>query len=469
MSIVQTNYGTSEDPNRPTLEIDRSAFTGDPAAPWDIVESRFNSTMATATEMLELLVGEDGNSGYLGDLNALIEFAAPVISIIGDPIDTSITISDVKTPPTFDRNDLEDFSEFNKTDPELVLLPTIDISDLEKPVTPDDINPTITWNEIALNQDIYQELLKRIKDDLVYGATGLTTEVQEEIFNAGRDRQRRENDKAYQRVQNDIAGRGSSLPTGALLAAISEISAEILEQNSNLNRTLIVEQAELAQKNSQFIIDQASKLEQLLRTTRDNESNRSLDYEKAVASLVLQVYIEKVKLYVAIAEANKMYIEVQVANLEAIVSYNKGLIDQYAAFVNVYMSKNEAVAKNNASLTDVYRAEIAGYDSEVKAISTVDQVKLEKIKTDVAVADQNLRAAIANAQNQLGVYTTESNLKEKISNDMANIANQAMVGALSSVNANASLGYSGGESKSENWSHSDSLSESHSYAHDPES
>ena len=43
-----------------------------------------------------------------------------------------------------------------------------------------------------------------------------------------------------------------------------------------------------------------------------------------------------------------------------------------------------------------------------------------------------------------------------------------MVGALSSVNANASLGYSGSESKSEGWSHSESLSEGHTYNHIPD-
>ena len=39
----------------------------------DLVERRFNATLETAEEMLERLVGVDGNSGYLGALNSVIE------------------------------------------------------------------------------------------------------------------------------------------------------------------------------------------------------------------------------------------------------------------------------------------------------------------------------------------------------------------------------------------------------------
>lgn len=460
-----TNYGTTDDVHRETMEVDRSTFLPTPDAPWNTVISRFDSTLALTNTMLDLLIGSDGASGYLGVLAGFLDDSAPVTSISVDDVDTAMTVATVKSPPVFNKNDLDTFPDFTAPDPNLETIPLVDISSLSPPDKPTDINPTISWTEINLNADIYQQLLTRISDDLVYGATGLTTEVQEDIFNAGLDRQRRENDKAYQRVNNDIAGRGSTLPTGALLAAIGEISAEILEQNSNINRTITIEQAELAQKNSQFIIDQARMLETLLRDTRDKESNRSLDYEKAVATLVIQVYVEKVKMYIAIAEANKMYVEVQVANLNAVAAYNMSLLDEYKAILQAYGIKVEAISRKNTSLSDIYKAEITGYDSEIKAISTVDQIKIEKIRLDISNAQIQLQEQIASASNILSGYTTEASLKEKISNDLSNIANQAMVGALSSVNANASVGYQGSESKTENWGHSDSVREGHTYNH----
>ena len=41
-------------------------------APWDIVNTRFEDTLARADEMLDLLVGTDGSGGYLGAMNSAI-------------------------------------------------------------------------------------------------------------------------------------------------------------------------------------------------------------------------------------------------------------------------------------------------------------------------------------------------------------------------------------------------------------
>lgn len=459
MPLIETNVGER-------VEVDRSWPLPAPSAPWEQVASRFDSTLGMAEDMLELLIGSDGLGGYLGTLNSLLE-DAPTIDVSVDDVNTDIAISNVLAPPVFNTSDLESFPNFTTPDPEFKTIPTIDVSDLVPPEEPTDINPTIEWSEVALNNDIYAQLLARILNDLVSGATGLNAEVQENIFFEGQERQRRENEKAYRAIQNEFASRGSTLPSGALLAALANLNTEILAQNSQLNRTIVITQAELAQKNSQFIIDQARMLETLLRGTRDGESTRKLDYAKALALLVIQTYSEKVKLYISIAEANKVYVEAQVSNLQAIVAYNMAFVEQYKGVIEAHGIKVQAIASKNASLTDIYRAEMQGYDSETTAISRTDNVKLDKIKLDLGEAELNLRASIENAKNLLLGYSTESELKEKITNDMAMIANQAMVGSLSAVNASASVGYTGSESISEDWSHSDSLQESHTYPHDP--
>ena len=464
---VSTNEGYDGDSMR-VMEIDRSNSLPTPSAPWNTVVDRFDSTMYMANTMLERLIGTNMFGGYLGILNELIDETAPVVDIEVDDINTGVAISAVKSPPSFNSNDLGTFPIFSAPDPDLEIIPLVDVSTLEPPKEPDDINPSINWSELPLSQDIYPKLLARILTDITYGATGLTDEVQEALFLSGTNRQQSENDAAYQKVQNDMASRGATLPTGALLGAITEINAEILRQNSEINRTVITTTADLAQKNSQFIIEQARALEAMLRDTRDKDSNRSMDYEKSLASMVIQIYSEKIRMYIAIAEANKIYVEAQVANLQAVASYNMSLLSEYRAMVQVFTSRVDAIASENSSIVEIYKAEVSGYDSETQAISRVDSIKLDKVKVDIEEANLQLRAAIANADALLGGFTAESSLKEKVSNDMANIANQALVGALSSVNASASLGYSGSESKSEQWSHSDSLGESHSYSHDPE-
>lgn len=463
--MTDYNQGSADSPV--ALRVDRSTFLPNPMGPYDVVNSRFADSLQIANDMLDLLVGSDGQSGYLGILNGLIDQSAPVTEIDIDPVDTSFDVSTVKPPPEF-RGELGDFPDFNAADPEIRTIPTVDISDITRPDKPADINVTVNWSEIPISGDVYQYLLARILKDINVGATGLSDEVQTALQTSSIFRQRIANDKAYQQVLNDIGARGARAASGALVGAITEITTEMLAQESESSRNIYTTNADLAQKNSQFIIETALRLETLLRDTRDKESDRSLEYEKAVADIAIRLYSEKVRMYIAIAEADKVYMEVQIMNIQAIVAYNQGLIDQYKALADVFNTKVTAIRSKNSGITDVYGAEIQGYDAESQAISRTDQNKMENIKTKIAAADLLLREQIGNANNTLTGYSTEANLKEKISNDMASLATQSVVGSLTSVHANASLGYSASESASENWSHSDNLSESHTYEHDPE-
>ena len=69
------------------------------SAPWEIVNTRFEDTLARADEMLDLLVGADGSSGYLGAMNSAIA-SAPSVSVPVPDVDTNISlVSSVGGPP----------------------------------------------------------------------------------------------------------------------------------------------------------------------------------------------------------------------------------------------------------------------------------------------------------------------------------------------------------------------------------
>ena len=450
------------------VEIQQGNFLPTPDAPWDTVIERFNKSMATADQMLELLLGVDGESGYLGDLKSLANLTTHSYNITTDEVNTDFNVGSVGSAPTFNRNDLDDFPTLSISDPNLQTIPLVDTSTLAPPDTPDDINPNIDWREIPYNSDIYQTYLSRLLNDLAYGATGLTDEVQTDIYNSGRERQRRANDRSYQTLMNDLTNRGATLPTGALLGALTELNGEILAQDSELNRTITISQAELAQKNNQVVIEQSRLLETLLRENWARQSERNLDYAKANADNILKVYAEKIRLYIATAEAHKMYVEAQVANLQGVVAYNKGLIDQYTAIIGAHSVQVDAISKKNSSVADVYKAEAAGFSAAADAIAKIDQSKIEKIKAEIDAARLNLEGQLAEVNANLETWKAEYSLKEKIATDMANLANQAVVGALSSVNAQAGISYTGSEARREAWTHSDSLGETHSYSHDPD-
>ena len=58
-------------------------------------------------------------------------------------------------------------------------------------------------------------------------------------------------------------------------------------------------------------------------------------------------------------------------------------------------------------------------------------------------------------------------VKERVADALARVAAQSVASWVGATNATAHVSYTGSESRGEGWHHSDQLSESHSYSHDP--
>lgn len=451
-----------------------------PSAPYALIDAKFSQTLALAEDMLDKLQGADGNSGYLGTLNSLItSYSLPVTPDLTVTIDTD-TVGTVTPAPSADLTGVvTEFDPFTVETPVPLTLPTIDTSNLDLVTAPDSsgLTSTINWSEISLNSDIHDELLARIKSDITSGATGLDPVVEQEIWDRALARQIIENDRRSDEIDALYSGSRWDAPSGAYIAAQDELAGDIGRTNADLNGKIMIEQSDLAQKNSQFIIGQAIALEKMFRDTRDSESNRLLDKEKTQMTSAIQMYAERVRAYIGEMEANKIYIEAQLGALTGAVEYNKGLFETFSVQAKVYETVVGAQSKVNESIVGVYEAEIKGYDAEQKAINANQMVIVENNKAMISKADVQLRAIIAKIESSLEGYKSEMALRERVSKDMADIASQSVASALSSTNVSASMGYSGGESRSESYNHSESvsqndsfsssISESHSYEHDP--
>lgn len=647
-----------------------------PSAPYELVNNKFAQTLQMADDMMERLVGSDGNSGYLGMLNSLIAsynlpnvpdltvdidtnsigvtvdpapspvptaslspvpsspgpfLTTPPSSTVGsvtvdfDPVGVTVGAAPspaptadlspipvkpgafTTTPPPISDLDglITDFDAFDTLPPTPITLPTIDMSSLELVSPPDAlVYSPINWSEIDLSSDVYPTLLARIMADLADGATGLAPAVEAELFARATARQAAENDKRTDEINAMYSGSRWAAPSGAFIAAQAELSNQIGRNNADINGKIMIQTSDLAQKNSQFIIDQARQLEAILRDTRDNESNRELDKEKQEIANQIAIYAETVRAYVSEMEGSKIYIEAQLSALQGAVEHNKGLFEVFTAQANVYSvvvstqtkvndaiisayeaqvksfeaeiaahetkvktygvewegyaqevkkyeadlqgyaeavkayeAYNKAVNENQRVIVDsnqsqvakadmelrsniaeteagvsVFKSEVDGYDAMMRGFATEMQgygIQVEKYKADlqgfdaevsgyeahnkaisnnqmaliennkaiIAKADVQLRAIIAEIEASLEGYKSEMALKERVSNDMAQIASQSVASSLASTNVSAHMGYSGSESRSESYGHnesisqsdsfSNSVSESHSYEHDP--
>lgn len=439
----------------------------------DLVEAKVNASLTTAEDMLTKLVGSDGNSGYLGALNSIITaYSAPSISDFTVTIPTISTSPDSRPAPDLTGLDTT-FPSFATSPPSLSTLPTVDLSSLAPADVPDAISAIISWVEAAHDTTLFTDLLTRLRTDLVSGATGLDSSVEQEIFDRALARLDIEEDKAQSEIENYFSTRGFDLPPLAMAARLAEHSNNRALRVADLNGKIMIEQAELAQKNGQFIIAAAKDLEAVLRDFTSKQNDRTLDYQKAVAANAIAIYAEAVRAYIAVAEANKAYVEVQVENLKAVVEYNKGLVASFAAEAEAYGVVIEAQSKGNEAIIEAFKADVAGYDAETRALSSSQQILIEEYKLKLQNADIQLRASIAEAEAALQGYTSESNLRERVAEAMANIAMQSVASAYGMVNANIGLSHQTGRSESESYTHSESrgedfnhsegITESHNY------
>ena len=460
MGLVSSSVGE-------IVTIKSSGDYPEASGPWGTVTQRFDDTLARADEMLELLVGADGSGGYLGAMSSAIE-SAPNISINAPNVDTNITL---RTPtsvlPVFDENDLGDYPSDTYPAPIIDATPAIDTSGLTGIVAPGEINAGLTWNDTPLSADMYPTILARILADLADGSTGINATVENAIYARAWQRATVKRADEYQKLNNDIAARGFSLPPGALLGALAEFSDEAVRMDADINNNIITTQADLAQKNAQFIIQQGLALEGILRKTAEAGADRALEYQKSKVEFLIRDYAERVRAFTSTIEGQKALVEAQVSALRGIIDTNKGRVEVFKEQYQALAVRIEAVASRNKAVTDVHLAQVQGYSEEQKAAGIENQSRVAILEAKVKAADMEVRAAIAEAEQTVEGYTSEMSLRKQLATEMANIASQSVASWAGAVNASASLGYSGSESKSESWGHSDSLNESHSYEHDP--
>jgi len=314
----------------------------------DLVETRFGSTAAYIDQLVEALLGEDGSSGYLGNLNNILtDFQRDAIGDFTVTIPTISVPATTRPAPTMENLDL-DFPVFSATAPTLATLPTINLDGLTPSARPASVSATIDWTELIYNDDtIFSSLLARLISILQTGATGLDATVEAEIIARAQARQDVLDDKQEQETLEFFSSRGFTLPTGAMQAAIAELAYERARNRSDLNGKVLIEQAELAQKNSQFALSLAKELDIVLKDFTNKRNDRNLEFAKSTAANILAVFASDIQAWIEGERGKLENVRTQVEYLKGVVESNKGLVAIFAAEGEAYNTAINGKAKHN--------------------------------------------------------------------------------------------------------------------------
>jgi hypothetical protein len=313
---------------------------------------------------------------FTEDAPAITYPSMPIMFVPADPDEPIIN------PVPIPQIEEVDFPYFDETAPELTLIePALDI------------NP---------GDNDYQSRVKDaveawLYDQVIHGGTGLAPEVEDAIYQRESERSLQTHADQLTRLRSDWSKTHMPLPTSMLFAIVNEAEIDYTNKRHDVSRDIMIKQAELAQTNTHFVIQQALAYEQMMINWFNSIANRVFEASKFTVQAGLDLYKASIQKYNALVDVYKAKVQV------------------YEAVANVAVKKIEAqklkleqarlVGELNKLAVDVYKSQIDAltayvgkYRAELDASKTyleMEQLKVNLYKTKVEAFATRVNAATA--------------------------------------------------------------------------
>ena len=230
--------------------------------------------------------------------------------------------------------------------------------------------------------------------------TGFKPNVEDAIYGRARSRISAEAMRAHNEAAGAMAGRGFTMPNGALFAAMNQARRSGNDQLAGTGREIVIKQAELNQQNVQFALNMSADLRKsVLQMSLSYHGNliqingQAINYAQAVVDAAVKLYDMVVKVYASKLDAYRAQAQVY----ETLVRATTVVIDIYKAEIEAEKAKVDVdVARIQAFREQVnaYQAEVDAYGKRVQAVVTA--AELEKLK--IAAFENQVRAYQAEVQ-----------------------------------------------------------------------
>lgn len=339
--------------------------------------SAYINALATAPQAPTLGTLSAPDIGTLPDLTAtsptIGSFASPAPFTPDDdpdqPIISDITIPaapDVALPevPTFDAFVLPDTPEFS-------FIPAFDES---APVL--DVNapaPVIVFNEEEYTSELKDRAEAWLQNIIVNGGTGLNAAVEQAIWERGMAREVLAARRNIENAIDEFAASGFPAPPGALHARTESIRQDLQNRAEDLSRTIMEEQARLAQNNTQFAVQQGIGFIAMEMEHHRAIMERAFQLARATAEIALAVFNARITAYNAQIEQYRTKVQVFETNVRAALQQ----LEQYRTL----LEGKRIEASLRQQEVDLYRAQISG----AEALFGLYRTRLEGVRTQVEV------------------------------------------------------------------------------------
>lgn len=235
-----------------------------------------------------------------------------------------------------------------------------------------------------------------LQDRIDNGGTGLAPDVENAIWDRGREREARQARDAIAAL-DQMESLGYSFPPGVYVDARIKIQTEMGYNASNISREIMIEQAKLEQTNVLQALAQANEIEGKLVAYQNQTEQRRFEAAKYATDAAVEIYNAKVKAYSSYVDAYR----VKATVYEAQVRGEIAKVEAYKATIQA----EEAKAQVNTALVQQYKvqADVALSNIEIfKAQIAGIQAKAEVEKLKISIYGEEIKAYIG----QINAYTS---------------------------------------------------------------
>lgn len=279
---------------------------------------------------------------------------------------------------------------------EIPTAPTLEFPEFTAVLADRPTEPGVTF---AFTEEAYTStLLTNLRDVLntwVNGAaTGLSTAVEQAIWDRGRERETQVGLRKQDEVRRTFASRGFALPPGAMNTFLLEAIQEAQDKASSFNRDVAIKQAELEQQNRQFAFQQAFQVESALITYQNQIAQRAFEAARFVQQVAVEIfgqlvarYNADVNAYQTQAQVYKIRIEAQIARLEVYkteIEAQKLVAEINREQVAIYGEQIRAVV----ALIEVYKAQLQGAQTQAE----INKNRIQAFAAEVSAYEALVRA-----------------------------------------------------------------------------
>lgn len=279
--------------------------------------------------------------------------------------------------------------------PSLLSISVSRFNGLDLPAAPDDTVPELTLVAPSIREytpgagytsSLLTALKATLEDRIVNGGTGLAPDVEQAIWDRGREREVRQFQDQLDELER-LAGMGFALPTGIYLDARLKLQTEAAAQIVGHSREVMIKQAELEQQNVQRALELAINLEGKLMDYTNAVEQRIFESCRYATEAGISIYNARVQTYSAYLDAYKTKIEIYKARIQGELAK----VDAYKTEIEAERAKAEV----NSALVDQYKAQIQAALANVdvyKAQVDIIRTKAEIEKTKVEVFGEQVKA-----------------------------------------------------------------------------